>query len=130
MSLCLFVSERGKGRRQAILGEHPSSYTDNGYGKIKTKGTQVCCFNQCCYFICCSQQWNQTRFHQHTRERPSGGLLLQRMPWKEPRININKIVFTSKSHLYIWLCFWFLSNVLHLLTHQIEWIYHFKKGLF
>ena len=30
------VSDRGKGRqRQAILGEHPSSYSDNGYGKTK-----------------------------------------------------------------------------------------------
>ncbi|CAB1312797.1 unnamed protein product, partial [Coregonus sp. 'balchen'] len=30
---CVDVSERGKGRqRQAILGEHPSSYGDNGYG--------------------------------------------------------------------------------------------------
>ncbi|KTF88673.1 hypothetical protein cypCar_00041011, partial [Cyprinus carpio] len=28
-----FPVERGKGRqRQAILGEHPSSYSDNGYG--------------------------------------------------------------------------------------------------
>lgn len=46
VSLYLYVSECGKGRRQAILGEHPSSYTDNGYGKIKTKGTQcVVLFN-------------------------------------------------------------------------------------
>ncbi|ROI15608.1 Heterogeneous nuclear ribonucleoprotein L-like [Anabarilius grahami] len=31
--LNVFVVERGKGRqRQAILGEHPSSYSDNGYG--------------------------------------------------------------------------------------------------
>ena len=30
----LVVSDRGKGRkRQAILGEHPSSYNDKGYGK-------------------------------------------------------------------------------------------------
>ncbi|KAI4813331.1 hypothetical protein KUCAC02_024663 [Chaenocephalus aceratus] len=29
--------DRGKGRqRQAILGEHPSSYSDNGYGKMGT----------------------------------------------------------------------------------------------
>lgn len=32
--LNVFVVERGKGRqRQAILGEHPSSYSDNGYGQ-------------------------------------------------------------------------------------------------
>lgn len=32
MLVCL--SDRGKGRqRQAILGEHPSSFSENGYGK-------------------------------------------------------------------------------------------------
>ena len=44
MVLCwvLCVAERGKGRqRQAILGEHPSSYNDNGYGQ--------CLFS---YFLC------------------------------------------------------------------------------
>ena len=34
-SVC--VAERGKGRqRQAILGEHPSSYSDNGYGQCRS----------------------------------------------------------------------------------------------
>lgn len=32
--LSTFVSDRGKGRqRQAILGEHPSSFRHDGYGK-------------------------------------------------------------------------------------------------
>lgn len=35
-----FVSDRGKGRqRQAILGDHPSSFRHDGYGKfVKAEG--------------------------------------------------------------------------------------------
>lgn len=42
VDVCFLVSvscfsDRGKGRqRQAILGEYPSSYSDNGYGETKT----------------------------------------------------------------------------------------------